>query len=53
VAVGTVKKSMEAHGERCVRRNVDQVGEGDGGRRPRYLATVVSAISMPNFWSSP
>jgi hypothetical protein len=53
VAVGTVKKSIEAHCERCVRRNVDQVGEGDGGRRPRYLAAVVSAISMPNFCSSP
>jgi hypothetical protein len=37
----------------CVLRNVPQVGEGDDGRRPRYLATVVSAISMPNFWSSP
>jgi len=32
-----------------VRRKVRHVGEGDGGRRPRYLATVVSAISMPNF----
>ena len=29
VAVGTVKKSIEAHWERCVRRNVRQVGEGD------------------------
>jgi hypothetical protein len=53
VAVGTVKKSIDAHCGRCVRRNVRQVGEGDAGRRPRYLATVVSAISMPNFWSSP
>jgi len=53
VAVGTVKKSIEAHWERCVRRNVRQVGEGDAGRRPKYLATVVSAISIPNFWSSP
>jgi hypothetical protein len=44
-----VKKSIEAHGDRCVRRNVRHVGEGDDGRRPRYVATVVSAISMPNF----
>src|SRR6516162_3044968 len=53
VAVGTVKKSIDAHCDRCVRRKVRQVGEGDAGRRPRYFATVVSAISMPNFWSSP
>ena len=32
-----------------VRRNVRQVGDGDDGRRPRYLATVVSPISMPSF----
>jgi hypothetical protein len=44
-----VKKSIDAHCNRCVRRNVDQVGEGDDGRRPRYLATVVSPISMPSF----
>src|SRR5215831_17915922 len=37
VAVGTVKKSIDAHCDRCVRRNVRQVGEGDGARRPRYL----------------
>jgi len=53
VGVGTVKKSIDAHCDRCVRRNVLHVGEGDAGRPPRYLATVVSAISMPNFWSSP
>src|SRR5262250_2355355 len=34
VAVGTVKKSIDAHCDRCVRRNVRQVGEGDGARRP-------------------
>src|SRR5215831_2194210 len=37
VAVGTVKKSMDAHCDRCVRRNVRHVGEGDAGRRPRYF----------------
>ena len=40
-------------GPDSVRRNVRQLGEGDDGRRPRYVATVVSAISMPNVWSSP
>ena len=53
VAVGTVKKSIDAHCDRCVRRNVRQVGDGHGGRRPRYFATVVSEMAMPNFWSSP
>jgi hypothetical protein len=53
VAVGTVKKSIDALCNRCVRRTVRHVGESDGGRRPRYLATVVSPISMPSFWSSP
>jgi hypothetical protein len=32
---------------------VCHVGEGDDGRLPRYLATVVSAISIPNICSSP
>ena len=60
VAVGTVKKSINAHWDRCVRRNVRQVGEGDARRRPRYLATVVSAIAIPqllefavNSWRAP
>src|SRR6516225_7230351 len=32
VAVGTVKKSIDAHCARCVRRKVRHVGEGDDGR---------------------
>jgi hypothetical protein len=41
VAVGTVKKSIDASCDACALKNVRHVGDGAAGRRPRYLATVV------------
>jgi hypothetical protein len=54
VAVGTVKKSMDASGVTWLMRNVRQLGDRDvGGRRPRYFATVAWEIWNPGFRSSP
>jgi hypothetical protein len=54
VAVGTVKKSMDASWETWLVKNVRQVwDEGVRGRRPRYFATVAWAIVIPIFCNSP
>jgi len=53
VAVGTVKKSIDASCDTCVVRNVRQVGDGGVRRRSRYFATVVCDTSIPNLRSSP
>ena len=48
VAVGTVKKSMDASWDTWLARNARQVRDGGfRGRRPRYFATVAWEMSNP------